>query len=220
MSEEGERDHAEKLCHPRWALTLKRVIDLSVAVLAVVLLSPLFLLIALLIKVGSPGPIFYRGVRAGLRGRTFRILKFRSMVTDAEQLGGPTTGTNDARVTGIGSFLRKTKLDEFPQFINVLTGEMSLVGPRPEVLEYANAFKGEEKLILEMRPGITDYSSIEFANLDELVGDEDPDAYFREYILPLKNQLRIKYVKEWSLGSDFVILWNTLFRVIRRALSS
>jgi len=138
------------------------------------------------------------------------------MVVDAESLGGPTTGTNDKRVTPIGALLRRTKLDELPQFINVLTGDMSLVGPRPEVLEYTGTYTGEEKIILAMRPGITDYSSIEFADLDDLVGDKDPDKYFCEHIMPKKTALRIKYVKEWSLWSDFRILWMTFFRVIKR----
>jgi lipopolysaccharide/colanic/teichoic acid biosynthesis glycosyltransferase len=131
-------------------------------------------------------------------------------------LGGPTTGTNDKRITPIGAFLRKTKLDEIPQFINVLTGDMSLVGPRPEVLEYTATYTGEEKIILSMRPGITDYASIEFADLDDRVGRVDPDKYFREHIMPKKTALRVKYVKEWSLGSDIKILWLTLFRVMKR----
>lgn len=180
------------------------------------LIWPIILFVAISIKLSSPGPVFYRGIRTGLHGIPFRILKFRTMIVDAESLGGPTTGTNDKRVTSIGAFLRKTKLDELPQFINVLTGDMSLVGPRPEVLEYTGTYTGEEKIILAMRPGITDYSSIEFADLDDLVGDKDPDKYFREHIMPKKTALRVKYVKEWSLWSDFRILWLTFFRVIKR----
>jgi lipopolysaccharide/colanic/teichoic acid biosynthesis glycosyltransferase len=168
------------------------------------------------VKLSSPGPVFYRGVRAGLFGRPFRILKFRTMVQDAEKLGGPTTGTNDERVTKIGSLLRKTKLDEIPQLFNVLTGEMSLVGPRPEVMEYTALYNDEEKIILSMRPGITDYASIEFADLDDLVGSADPDRYFREHIMPRKTQLRVKYVREWSLWGDFKILWRTFARVGKR----
>ena len=180
------------------------------------LIWPIIFFVAIAIKLTSPGPVFYRGIRTGLHGIPFRILKFRTMIVDAESLGGPTTGTNDKRVTSIGAFLRKTKLDELPQFINVLTGDMSLVGPRPEVLEYTGTYTGEEKIILAMRPGITDYSSIEFADLDDLVGDKDPDKYFREHIMPKKTALRVKYVKEWSLWSDFRILWMTFFRVMKR----
>ncbi|QWV91950.1 sugar transferase [Geomonas oryzisoli] len=196
---------------------LKRGADFVLSLLVLLVLWPLLLAAAVAVKLSSPGPVFYRGVRSGLNGTTFRILKFRSMVLDAEALGGPTTGTNDPRVTRVGAFLRKTKLDELPQFLNVLKGDMSLVGPRPEVLEYTSQYSGEERCILCMRPGITDYASIEFADLDDQVGSEDPDRFFREHILPRKNALRVKYVKEWSLGSDLVILWQTAWRVLKRA---
>ena len=197
-------------------LVLKRIFDVTLAMAALVLFSPVILLSAWMVKQSGPGPVFYRGVRAGLHGKPFRIFKFRTMVTDAERLGGPTTGTRDPRVTSVGRFLRRTKLDELPQLINVLVGDMSLVGPRPEVLEYTAKYEGEEKYILCMRPGITDYASMEFADLDDLVGSIDPDRYFREHIMPRKNALRIKYVKEWSLGSDFSILWATFCRVVKR----
>jgi lipopolysaccharide/colanic/teichoic acid biosynthesis glycosyltransferase len=202
--------------HPSWSLALKRVFDITFSFVVLLVLWPILVLIIIGIKVSSPGPVFYRGVRAGLNGKPFRIFKFRTMVVNAESLGGPTTGTNDQRVTRIGALLRRTKFDELPQFLNVLIGDMSLVGPRPEVLEYTSQYKDEEEYILSMRPGITDYASIEFADLDNLVGSTDPDKYFREHILPRKNALRIKYVKEWSLGSDFSILWATFLRVIKR----
>lgn len=202
--------------HPAWALFIKRSFDVLFSLLVLLLIWPVILFVAIAIKLSSPGPVFYQGIRTGLHGIPFRILKFRTMVVDAEKLGGPTTGTNDKRVTRVGALLRRTKLDELPQFINVLTGDMSLVGPRPEVLEYTSTYQGEEKIILSMRPGITDYSSIEFADLDDRVGDTDPDKYFREHIMPRKTALRVKYVKEWSLWSDFRILWITFFRVIKR----
>jgi len=202
--------------HPVWALFFKRMFDILFSLSVLLLIWPIILFVAAAIKLTSPGPVFYRGIRTGLHGLPFRILKFRTMVVDAESLGGPTTGTNDKRVTPVGAFLRKTKLDELPQFLNVLVGDMSLVGPRPEVLEYTGTYTGEEKIILSMRPGITDYSSIEFADLDDLVGDKDPDKYFREHIMPRKTALRVKYVKEWSLWSDLRILWMTFFRVMKR----
>lgn len=204
------------LSHPLWALLIKRLCDVLFSLLVLLLIWPIIIFVAIAIKLTSPGPVFYRGIRTGLHGIPFRILKFRTMVVDAESLGGPTTGTNDKRVTPIGAFLRKTKLDELLQFINVLVGDMSLVGPRPEILEYTATYKGEQKMILSMRPGITDYSSIEFANLDDLVGDTDPDKYFREHIMPRKTALRMKYVKEWTLWSDFRILWMTFSRVMKR----
>jgi lipopolysaccharide/colanic/teichoic acid biosynthesis glycosyltransferase len=140
------------------------------------------------------------------------------MVVDAESLGGPTTGTNDKRVTRIGVYLRRAKLDELPQFLNVLVGDMSLVGPRPEVLKYTATYTDKEKIIFSMRPGITDYASVEFVDLDDLVGNQDPDRYFREYIMPRKTELRIKYVKEWSLITDLKILWATFCRVTERII--
>lgn len=211
-----QRGQTISVTHPAWALFIKRLFDVLFSLLVLLLIWPIILFVAIVIKLTSLGPVFYRGIRTGLHGIPFRILKFRTMVVDAESLGGPTTGTNDKRITQIGTFLRKTKLDELPQFINVLKGDMSLVGPRPEVLEYTSTYKGEEKIILAMRPGITDYASIEFADLDDRVGNKDPDGYFRDHIMPRKTELRIKYVKEWSLVSDFHILWATFLRVIKR----
>jgi len=202
--------------HPTWALAVKRVCDIGVSLLLLFVLWPVLLVVAAAVKLSSPGPIFYRGVRAGLHATTFRILKFRTMVEHAESLGGPTTGTNDRRVTRLGAALRRTKLDELPQLWNVLVGDMSLVGPRPEVLEYTAQYHGEAERILSMRPGITDYASIEFADLDDRVGNVDPDRYFGEHVLPRKISLRIKYVKHWSLGSDIAIIWATVRRVVKR----
>jgi len=204
------------LQHAFWARGGKRLLDFTLSLFVLIIIWPLLFFIALAIKFSSSGPIFYRGLRTGLHGQPFRILKFRTMVPNAESLGGPTTGTGDSRVTPLGRFLRRAKLDELPQFINVLMGDMSLVGPRPEVPEYTGLYQGDELLILKMRPGITDYASIEFADLDDRVGTEDPDAYFRRYILPRKNELRVAYVKEWSLAGDFRIFWQTVVRVLRR----
>lgn len=212
-SAEGTSCRIPRLRHPAWALAVKRLFDLIVSLVVLLILWPVLFLIALGIRFSSPGPIFYRGVRTGLHGKPFRIFKFRTMVPDAEKRGGPTTGTNDPRVTSIGRILRRTKLDELPQFLNVLIGDMSLVGPRPEVPEYTSRYRGEELLILAMRPGITDYASIEFADLDDRVGGDDPDAYFRRHILPRKNELRLIYVKNWSLAEDLKILWRTFERV-------
>lgn len=200
-----------------WPLAVKRLMDFGTALTVLMFIWPILLTVGLLIRLTTQGPALYRGIRTGRNGRLFRILKFRTMVLNAEALGGPTTGSNDSRVTRLGKFLRATKLDELPQFINVLLGDMSLVGPRPEVPQYTRQYHGEEKLILTVRPGITDYSSIEFADLDYRVGSEDPDAYFREHILPRKNALRVKYVKEWSLGSDIHILCLTAGTVVKRA---
>ncbi|MBA4367322.1 MAG: hypothetical protein C0403_06745 [Desulfobacterium sp.] len=195
---------------------LKRAMDVIGAMAGIFIMAPLLIIIAVVIKFTSPGPVFYRGVRAGLHGKPFRILKFRTMVENAESLGGPTTGTNDKRVTSTGALLRRTKLDELPQFLNVLTGKMSLVGPRPEVLEVTNDYFGDEKMILQMRPGITDLASIEFISLNEIVGNDDPYAFFRKHILPKKNALRIEYVKNWSLRLDVRILLQTMIAITKK----
>ncbi|QDS99801.1 sugar transferase [Adhaeretor mobilis] len=187
----------------------KRAFDLFVVLLGLVVVAPVLIAIALLVKATSQGPVFYRGVRTGRHGKSFRIWKFRSMVADGEQRGGTTTGKNDPRITRVGSFLRKYKLDELPQLFNVLAGEMSFVGPRPEVPEYTEAYTSEEQRILSVRPGITDWSSIEFNDLQQHVGEDDPDRVFREQILSLKNELRLKYVDEQSWGIDLAILAKT-----------
>ena len=186
------------------------------AVLGLVLLAPIFLVIAVCIKLDSRGPVFYRGVRIGVYGRPFRIFKFRTMRPDAENLGSTSTGQNDPRVTRVGRWLRPRKLDELPQLVNVLRGEMSIVGPRPEVEEHTSAYTEEEKIILSVPPGITDYASIRFFNLNELVGSEDPRRVFIEKYRAEKNGLRVAYVRNQSLWTDLGIICSTLARFVRR----
>jgi lipopolysaccharide/colanic/teichoic acid biosynthesis glycosyltransferase len=188
---------------------VKRTFDLLAAATGLLLFAPLMACIAAAVKLSSPGPVFYRGVRTGRHGRSFRILKFRSMVADGEQRGGTTTGRNDPRVTPLGRLLRRTKLDELPQLINVLVGEMSLVGPRPEVAEYTDAYTADERRILSVRPGITDLASLRFNELEQVVGSSNPDETFRRDVLPVKIALRLKYVDERSLAGDLVILAKT-----------
>lgn len=188
---------------------LKRLFDITACLIALPFLLPFFVITAIAIKLDSPGPVFYRGWRTGLDGKPFRIFKFRTMVVHAEKIGGPSTALNDPRLTRKGKFLRKYKIDELPQLINILKGEMSFVGPRPQIEEYTNLYKGEEKIILSVKPGLTDYASIAFINLDQILGDEDVDEkYFRE-IEPEKNGLRIKYAKERTLWIDCKILFLT-----------
>lgn len=193
---------------------LKRVFDIVVSFCGLVLLAPLLIVIAFLIKLDSNGPVFYRGLRTGLHGKPFRIFKFRTMVRDAEQLGGGSTAKDDARVTRVGRVLRRHKLDELPQLLDVLRGEMSIVGPRPELPEYTRLYSGEEKLILTVRPGITDYASLEFIRLGEILGNEAPDRYYEEKVRPIKNALRVKYVKERSFFGDLKLIARTLARIL------
>ena len=196
----------------------KRVFDIFAAIIGVVLLLPLLLVVALVIKLTSRGPIMYRGVRTGLNGKPFRIFKFRTMIPNAEYVGGTTTGKDDVRLTPIGKVLRKYKLDELPQLFNVILGNMSLVGPRPEVEEYTKLFDENERRILSVRPGITDLSSIRFHDLQSCVGTDDPDRVFRETILPQKNALRLQYVEQQSLWMDINILFQTLYVILTKSL--
>jgi lipopolysaccharide/colanic/teichoic acid biosynthesis glycosyltransferase len=192
----------------------KRFIDVVLSAVAVVLLSPALIAVAALVKVTSPGPILYRGLRAGRYGRNFRILKFRTMVVDAEKKGGVSTAADDPRLTRFGGLLRRYKLDELPQFFNVLGGSMSLVGPRPQVLFYTDKYQGEERLILNVRPGITDLASLYFSDMDTILGSGDVDAKYAREIEPVKNALRLRYVKEASLLLDLRILLETAFKLL------
>ncbi len=188
----------------------KRMFDIFFSVGGLIVLSPVLFLICLMVKATSRGPVFYRGVRSGMNGRPFRIFKFRSMVPNAERIGGPSTAMNDPRLTGVGKLLRKYKLDELPQLMNILAGDMSFVGPRPQVLEYTKRYKGEEELILSVKPGLTDYASLKFINLDELLGDGNVDEKYLGEVEPEKNRLRLLYVKRCSFGEDLRILFKTV----------
>lgn len=194
---------------------LKRSFDLFFALTAIVFLSPVLVAVAVMIKMQSPGPVFYRGVRTGLNGEPFRIFKFRTMVVDAEKLGGPSTALNDSRLTSVGKFLRKYKLDELPQFFNVIRGEMSIVGPRPQVEKYTKMYSNKEKVILTVKPGLTDYASIKFITLDSMLGDGPIDEKYLREIEPEKNRLRIKYATEHSMLVDLMIIGQTLVSMFR-----
>lgn len=195
----------------------KRASDILLCLMSLPLLLPVFAVIAVGIKCSDRGPILYRGVRTGRNGATFRIMKFRTMVLEAERKGGGTTALNDKRVLSIGYFLRRYKFDELPQVFNVLKGDMSLVGPRPELPHYTSRYTAEERAILSVRPGITDYSSIQFSSLDELVGAVNADHVFEEKILPQKNRLRLQYVETRSFWVDGKILLATISRLLGKA---
>ncbi len=195
---------------------MKRAMDFCVSAVGLLLLSPVLFFIAWRIRNQDGGPVFYRGVRVGLHAKPFRIYKFRSMVVNAEKIGGPSTADDDPRITGIGKFLRKNKLDELPQLINVLKGEMSIVGPRPEVKHYVDMFSEEEKAILTVRPGITDWASI--WNSDEgavLAGSSDSEKTYMEEIRPEKIRLQLKYVREQSFWVDLKIILETIRTLAR-----
>jgi lipopolysaccharide/colanic/teichoic acid biosynthesis glycosyltransferase len=194
---------------------IKRLFDIAASSFGLLILSPLFLVIAVLVRLDSPGPVFYRGRRAGWYGKPFRIFKFRTMVMNADKIGGPSSSADDPRITRVGRFLRRYKLDELPQLLNVVKGEMSLVGPRPEVLQEVLFYTEEEKRLLEVRPGITDWASIKFRNEGELLrGSVDPHQAYREKIRPEKIRLGLEYVRSNSLVTDCRIIFRTLKSVL------
>lgn len=192
----------------------KKIFDLYLSLILIVLFSPLFFIIALLIKQDSCGPVFYKGERIGKNGVPFRMYKFRTMVPDADQKGGPSTALGDPRMTRIGRFLRKTKLDELPQLINILLGQMSFVGPRPQVKKYTDLYSEREKTILSVRPGLTDFASLHFFDMDAHLGSVEVDKKYAEEVEPKKNLLRLKYVNTKSIKTDIYILSKTLARIL------
>lgn len=200
-------------------IKVKRFLDFFIAVVIFICLLPIYILISVAIIVEDGFPILYCAERGGFHGRPFRIYKFRSMIKDADKVGGGTTALNDKRITKVGSIIRKFKLDEFPNLLNVIKGEMSFIGPRPELLVYTNKYIGSEKTIFEVRPGITDYSSIEFINLDELVGSRNADEMYERYILPKKNKLRVKYAANVSFITDVKLFILTIYKVIEKIYS-
>ncbi len=196
---------------------LKRLFDVFFSGLGLIILSPFLLALAVWIKWDSPGSVFYRGVRMGKNWKTFRIFKFRSMVQNAETLGGPSTREGDPRMTKSGNFMRKWKLDELPQLINVFIGNMSLVGPRPEVVEYANMYKDGERIVYTIKPGITDYASLWNSREEEMLSQakstEETEKIYLEKVRPEKVRLQMKYVKEMSLWTDIKIILKTLKKI-------
>ena len=197
-------------------LALKRLMDVVISGGALLVIWPVLLLIAAAIKIDDPGPVFYRQVRVGKNGREFRIYKFRTMVVDADKKGLAITIGRDRRITRVGAFLRKTKLDELAQLINVFTGEMSFVGPRPEVPKYVNMYTPYQRQVLLVQPGITDYASIAYRNENDLLeGAEDPEKMYIETIMPDKIELNMKYLHEISPIADIRLILSTIAAVIR-----
>lgn len=194
---------------------MKRLFDFICSFLGLLVLIPILGFVAFKIISEDGRPVFYRGERIGMHGKPFRIFKFRTMVADAEKLGVSSTADDDRRITNIGRFLRKYKLDEVPQLINVLVGDMSLVGPRPEVKKFTDMYSDEEKVIMDVRPGITDLASL--WNPDEgklLQGSTDPDKDYLEKIRPEKIRLQLKYLRERSFWGDIEIIFLTIRTII------
>lgn len=195
-------------------MTGKRLLDVTASGAGLLVLSPLLLLIALAIRLDSPGPVFFRQERVGRDGRPFRIYKYRTMRVDAEKLGAPITVGRDPRITRVGHWLRKSKLDELPQLLNVLKGEMSLVGPRPEVPKYVALYTPEQRRVLSIKPGITDLASIAFRDENDLLaGQTDPERFYVEEIMPRKLELNLEYLERASVGYDLWLIARTFWRI-------
>ncbi|MEO0258471.1 MAG: sugar transferase [candidate division WOR-3 bacterium] len=194
----------------------KRWFDIAASLIGLILLSPVFIVISLLIKLVDGGPIFYKQERIGKDFRPFLLIKFRTMTVDADKMGPLVTAGDDRRVTKIGKFLRKTKLDELPQLLNVLKGDMSIVGPRPEVEKYVKEYEDDYKHILRVKPGITDYATVEYRNEEEILKAfvNPEEGYIRE-ILPKKIKLYRKYIAEMGFKTDLKIIINTIIKVIK-----
>ena len=194
---------------------LKRIFDIISSLFGLILLSPFIIIIAILIKLDSKGPIFFKQVRVTKNGREFKIFKYRTMKIGSDKYSQITVG-KDSRITKIGDFLRKYKLDEIPQLINVLIGDMSLVGPRPEVPKYIALYTEEQREILKVRAGITDYASIEFSNENDILANEvDPEKAYIEKIMPRKIELNKKYLSEISVMTDIKIILLTIKKILK-----
>lgn len=194
---------------------MKRLFDIVASGLGLLFLSPLFLVLAIWIKLDSPGPVFYRQVRVGRYNKDFRIFKFRSMRVGADKQGLITVGGHDPRITRSGYFIRKFKLDEFPQLINVFIGDMSLVGPRPEVRRYVDLYTPEQMHVLDVRPGITSLASIRYRNENELLDKaEDPDQFYIDVVMQDKLAIDLEYVQNASFWYDVKLIFKTFWTIV------
>ena len=195
---------------------MKRIFDLVFSIAGLILLSPVFLIISLLIKLDSKGPVFYKQLRVGKNNSDFRLLKFRTMRTDSDKSGLLTVGGRDPRITGAGYYLRKFKIDELPQLLNVAAGEMSFVGPRPEVRRYVDLYDDEQRKVLNVLPGITDVASIKYRNENELLEkSEDPESYYIDNIMPDKLKLNLDYIEQRSFTNDLKVIFKTIITIFR-----
>ena len=193
-----------------------RFFDFILSLVGLVVLAPIFIVLAIWIKIDSKGPVFYKQVRVGENGIDFGLFKFRSMVVDADKKGLITVGGRDPRITRSGYFIRKYKLDELPQLINVLVGDMSLVGPRPEVRKYVDLYTDEQQKVLSVKPGITDYASIEYMDENEILGkSRDPEKTYIEEIMPEKIKYNMKYIQNKNVSEYFKIIFLTLLKIVR-----
>jgi lipopolysaccharide/colanic/teichoic acid biosynthesis glycosyltransferase len=196
---------------------LKRLFDIIFSLIVLLTLLPIFIVVAVLIIVDSKGGIFFKQIRVGKNNVDFSLFKFRTMTVGSDKKGQITIGNKDSRITKVGSILRKYKLDEFPQLINILNGEMSIVGPRPEVRKYVELYTKEQLNVLSVKPGLTDYASLEYINESEILGNsEDPNQTYINEIMPLKLKLNLKYISKISFITDLSLIFKTIIRILAK----
>ncbi len=215
---EAVRPYFDYLRTRRGSLFAKRAMDLVVSFILLILMSPFMLAAAVAVKVSSKGPVFYLQKRVGIYGKPFSIYKFRTMVQNADKMGAHVTvGERDPRITKVGHFLRVTRIDEFPQMLNVLKGDMTIIGTRPEVPRYVEKYTDEMKATLLMQPGASGAASIEYSKENEMLKDQaDPEQYYIDVILPDKMAINLKYLRSFSVWKDFVLIFRTVLCVFKK----
>jgi lipopolysaccharide/colanic/teichoic acid biosynthesis glycosyltransferase len=195
---------------------MKRTFDIIASSLGLIILSPLFIILAILIKLDSEGPVFFKQIRVGLKNKDFSLYKFRSMYVKTDESGFLTIGDRDPRITPIGYYIRKYKLDEFPQLLNVLKGDMSIVGPRPQVRKFVNLYTAEQMRVLDIRPGITDLASIRYRNESQLLKNfKDPEKYYTEVVMQDKLRINLQYLDNHNLLNDIALIFLTFKTIIK-----
>lgn len=216
MQNDAVREYYDILKHRRISLFLKRVFDILFSLLGIIVLSPVLLVLSIMIKVDSKGPVLFKQVRVKQYGKTFKIYKFRTMVVNAEKLGTQLTTQNDSRITRVGNMIRKCRLDEFPQLFNILKGDMSFVGARPEVVKYVKAYTPEMMATLLLPQGVTALSSIKFKDESDMLGaSDDPENTYIQDILPIKMKYNLEYLKNFSLWEDIKLICATVYYVLK-----
>jgi lipopolysaccharide/colanic/teichoic acid biosynthesis glycosyltransferase len=194
---------------------MKRFLDVILSVLVLIILSPLFIIIAIIITCESRGGVIYSQTRVGRYNKDFKLLKFRTMYTGSDQKGLITVGEHDARITPFGYFLRKSKMDEFPQLLNIIKGDMSIVGPRPEVRHYVDMYTEEQLKVLSVRPGLTDFASLVYIDENKLLeNQEDPEEFYIKEMMPRKLELNLKYIEQQSVKTDAILIFKTLKAIV------
>lgn len=196
---------------------LKRLFDITCSLIILLTFSPVFIVIALIIVIDSEGGVFFNQIRVGKNNVDFSLYKFRTMSVGSDKKGQITIGNNDSRITKVGLVLRKYKLDEFPQLLNILNGEMSIVGPRPEVRKYVKLYTKKQLNVLSVKPGLTDYASLEYINESEILGNsEDPNHTYINEVMPIKLELNLKYISKISFITDLSLIFKTIIRILTK----